>query len=86
MYRSILRRSRSKQKLFQKMQKTNNINKNLSENLKTNTCNETIKTYIQKRKPVNFNNGVQLNDEFHFLLEEENRRSRNINDLDIFLL
>ena len=82
MYRSILRRSRSRKEIFQKMQKTNNIN----ENVKTNTCNETTKACIEKRNPVNFNNGDHLNEEFHFLLEEENRRSRNINDLDIFLL
>tara|TARA_B100000242_G_C42790098_1_gene367624 strand:- start:339 stop:593 length:255 start_codon:yes stop_codon:yes gene_type:complete len=84
MYRSILRRSRFKQKIFQKMQKT--IHKSPSDKSKTNTCKEKTQTCIQKSKPVNFNKCEHLNEEFRFSLEKENRRSRNINDLDIFLL
>ena len=47
---------------------------------------DSIKVEKNKRKPINFNNGDHLGDQFHFLLKKEYQLRKNSNDLPPFLL
>ena len=40
----------------------------------------------EKKKPINFNNGDHLGDQFHFLLKKEYQLRKNSKDLPPFLL
>ena len=44
------------------------------------------KTTTKKKKPINFNNGDHLGDQFHFLLKKEYQLRKNSDDLPPFLL
>ena len=79
MYRGIIHKARMRRLYNNKLTKVRlSVNDD-----KQSKDNEEKK---EKEKPINFNNGDHLNHEFHFLLEEENRKSRNTNDLPPFLL
>ena len=86
MYRGLVSKARMR-RLY-----NDNLLKLRSANIDKNDSKDKVKPNLLHNKegneinPVNFNNGDHLNEEFHFLLEEENRRSRNANDLPPFLL
>ena len=87
MYRGLINKARMRRMYNHGLRKFKPLEKNPSET-KDIVKSKLIDNKVEKKKikSINFNNSDHLNKQFHFLLEEENRRSRNRNDLPPFLL